>query len=479
LPINRSELIERKLASVNLSVIEMSLRFLLVLGLLFIVASISKTNFAEASPKTSLEGRTTSQSGQNASTVVVASAESSIYPNQAAILTATVSVNGLTPAPTGSVNFMLGATSLATATLSPIDASDSTAAMTVNGSQLALGSNSISAIYSGDANYSGSSSVITVTLLSPQVNFGSVQVGSASSVQTLTYQFTNTVTLSAVDILTAGASGLNYADGGGSTCTVGVAYNPGQSCVVTVILTPSAPGQRSGGVTLFAQGSNLPVMTWYLSGIGQSSALTIDPGTQSTIATFPSGILFGSAIDAAGNFYVVDHANSQVLELAAGTFVQSTLVPTGGPLLNPTAVALDGAGNLYISDSGNNRVLMVPNENGTLNSGDMTPVIITGLGSPRGIAVDGGGNLYVADGPNGSVVELPLGSATVAPIGSGLTNPRGIAVDASGDVYVTSDGTVTEYPSGGGTAVPIGTGYNTPHSVAVDASGTVYVGVNP
>ncbi len=470
--IDRLELNQR-VASANLTVIQMSLRILLSLGLLFNVASFSKTNSAEASARTSLEDRTISQSGQNASTVVVTSVENSIYPNQSAPLIATVSVNGLSPAPTGSVNFMLGANALATATLTPIDPSDSTAVITVNGSQLALGSNNISAIYSGDANYSGSSSTITLTLLSPQVSVGPVQVGTPSTVQTLTYTFSASITLSAINILTAGASGLDYADGGSSTCAVGVAYTPGQNCVITVVLTPSAPGQRSGGVTLFAQG-NTPLMTWYLSGVGQSSAVTIDPGTQSTIATFPSDILFGSAIDAAGNFYVVDNASSQVLELAAGSFAQSTLVPTG-PLSNPTAVALDGAGNLYISDSGNNRVVIVPNENGTLNSGDMSPANITGLGSPRGIAVDAGGNLYVADGPNGSVVELPSGGGALVPIATGLTNPRGIAVDASGNVYVTSDSAVTEYPSVGGTPIPIGTGYNTPYSVAVDSSGTVYV----
>jgi hypothetical protein len=93
------------------------------------------------------------------------------------------------------------------------------------------------------------------------LNFGTVTVGTAASLQRLTYNFSSATTLSAVNILTTGAPGLDYTDGGSSSCTAGMAYSAGQSCVVTVAFTPSAPGLRSGGVTLFAQGNNLPLMT--------------------------------------------------------------------------------------------------------------------------------------------------------------------------------------------------------------------------
>ena len=76
--------------------------------------------------------------------------------------------------------------------------------------------------------------------------------------------------------------------------------------------------------------------------------------------------------------YVVDYANSQVIELAAGTFMPST-VASPPVCLHPTALALDGAGNLYISDTGNSRVVMVRNEQGTLNNADISAVRISGL----------------------------------------------------------------------------------------------------
>jgi sugar lactone lactonase YvrE len=413
---------------------------------------------------------------QGPSTLAVVAQSSSIYAAQSTTLTATVSVTGSGVAPTQSVNFMLGGTLLGTATLSSIGANASAATLTLQGSQLALGANNVAAVYGGDANYAGSTSAAIVVTLLPgsQNNFGSVNVGVTASILTFTYNFSSQITLSSVNILTAGASGLDYSDGGSSTCTAGTAYNAGQNCVVTVAFTPSASGVRPGAVVLFAQGSALPLTTWYMSGFGQSPAVTIDPGMQSTIATLNNnGQAYGSAVDGAGDIYVVDNADSQVVKLAAGTLAQDPVVTSG--LLNPTAITIDGAGNLYISDTGNSRVAMVPNEQGTLNGGDMSTVGIGGLGSPSGLAVDASGDLFVADAVNGDVVEIPAGGGTPSVLFSGLTNPQGIAVDVAGNLYVSGNNQVAEYPLGGGTPIAMGTGYSNPHGVALDTSGAIYV----
>ena len=306
------------------------------------------------------------------------------------------------------------------------------------------------------------------------LNFGAVNVGTAAPTQTFTYSLSPETKLSALNILTAGVPGLDYTEAG-STCTLGPAHR--QTCNVLIAFTPSAPGLRYGAVTLYANGGGQPLTTWYLTGIGQSSAVTIDPGTQSTIATLSNSTqAYGSAIDGAGDVYVVDHANSQIIELAAGTFTQSTVVAPGSGLSGPTAVALDGAGNLYISDTGNGQIVVVPNEQGTLNSADMTPLSIAGLGSPRGLAIDGSGNLYVTDSANGDVVEVPIAGGTSTIVASNLTNPSGVALDAAGNVYVATNNSVNEYqPPFTGTPIPIGSGYNNPRGIAVDASGAVYV----
>lgn len=318
---------------------------------------------------------------------------------------------------------------------------------------------------------------LTLALANAQsgANFGLVNAGTAAPTQTITYAFPTATTLSAVDIVTTGATGLDYRDGGGSTCTAGIAYNVGGTCTVTVAFTPLAPGLRSGAVILFAQGSTLPLITSYLTGVGQSGAITIDPGTQTTIATLNgNGQGYGSVVDGAGNVFVVDHTNNQVIELAAASFTQSMVVASG--LSSPTALALDGAGNLYISDTGDSLVVMVPNEQGTLNSADVSTVNISGLGSPQGLATDGGGNLYIADSLNGNVTEVPAGGGAPITVASGLTSPDGLAVDANGNVYVVANNAVSEYqPPFPGTPLAIGSGYNNPGGVAVDASGAVYV----
>ena len=403
--------------------------------------------------------------------IAVTSLNSIIYPNQSTALTATVSGAGNGGAPSGTVNFMLGANILGTGTLLPNGPNGFVASVPLLASQLKLGANSIDAVYSGDSNYTGSTSTsITVTLQGSQNGFGSLNVGTTAPMQTLTYQFSSAATLSAVDILTVGASGLDYTDAGGSTCAAGTQYTAGNSCTVNVTFTPSAPGMRAGAVTLFVQGSKLPLMTWYLNGIGQSGSVTIDPGTQTTPGSISGGAPYGSVVDGAGNVYVVDHAGGQVIEFAAVSFAQNTVL-TG--LSGPTAVAIDGAGNLYASDTQNNRVVMVPNENGTLNGTDMIVLSISGLGSPHGIAVDGNGNLYVADVTNGNVLEVPTGGGTPVMVAQGLTGPHGVAVDAGGNVYVATNNAVTEYPFGGGTAVTLGSGYSNPRGLAVDAAGNV------
>jgi streptogramin lyase len=428
-----------------------------------------------AAPTQTASVAATTVSGPGSIYVTVSPIANSIYPNQTDVLTATVTVVGLTGAPAGSgetVSFYAGATLLGSGTLSTVDANDSSTTISITKSQLASGANSITGVYSGDIDYSSTTSAaVTVTVLSPVVNFGSTNAGTAAAGQTLNYTFTSATTLTTVDILTLGAGVLGYSDGGSSTCTA-TAYTAGQSCVVTVAFTPTTPGAIAGAVMLFAQGSDLPLQTWYLSGVGQSGAVTIDPGTSTITAITGNNPAegYGVAVDGAGNIYVADHANNAVLKLAAGSLTQSTVV--AGLASAPTGGALDGAGNLYITAG--NGVVIVPNEKGTLNAADQSVLNISGLGSARGIAVDASGDVYVADATNGDVVELSsLGVQTT--IASGLTSPHGVAVDAAGNVYVATNNAVTEYPFGGGTPIPYGTGYNNPRGIAVDAGGAVYV----
>jgi serine/threonine protein kinase, bacterial len=73
-------------------------------------------------------------------------------------------------------------------------------------------------------------------------------------------------------------------------------------------------------------------------------------------------------------------------------------------LNGPYGVAVDAAGNLYVADDGNNQVLKLP-----AGSGAPTVLPFTGLNYPNGVAVDTAGNLYVTDEGNDRVLKLPAG----------------------------------------------------------------------
>jgi DNA-binding beta-propeller fold protein YncE len=60
-------------------------------------------------------------------------------------------------------------------------------------------------------------------------------------------------------------------------------------------------------------------------------------------------------VDPAGNVFVADSGNNQVLELPHGSASQVTLPFTG--LNGPVGVAANPRGEVFVTDSGNHRVL--------------------------------------------------------------------------------------------------------------------------
>jgi hypothetical protein len=102
----------------------------------------------------------------NSLTVTLTSGASTLEPGQSTELTATVSANpGDGGSPAGTINFMLGSTSLGTERLIPGSATESVATFALHASELASGANTLTAVYSGSSIYPAStSSPITVTL---------------------------------------------------------------------------------------------------------------------------------------------------------------------------------------------------------------------------------------------------------------------------------------------------------------------------
>jgi hypothetical protein len=164
---------------------------------------------------------------QTSSTIGIASSVDPSAFGQSVTFTATINGSGGTP--TGSVTFKDGATTLGSGTLSGGQATFSTSALVV-------GAHSITAVYGGDANFSGST--------------------SATLTQTVTANSTATAIASSVDPSVAGQSVTFTATvtGAGGTPTGTVAFKDGATTIGTVALNGS--GQAAFSTATLATGGH-------------------------------------------------------------------------------------------------------------------------------------------------------------------------------------------------------------------------------
>ena len=223
-----------------------------------------------------------------------------------------------------------------------------------------------------------------------------------------------------------------------------------------------------GAVQLFDNAGNLLVTTM-VHGVGQGPAIAWGPGVQTTVGSGLSHPL-GVAVDGAGDVFVADYYNHQVVEVPAGGGPE---IPVGSGLSGPAGVAVDGAGNVFIADYDSSLVVEVP------AGGGAQTTVGSGLANPNGVAVDGAGDVFIADLDNDRVVKIPAGGGTQTTVGSGLNQPAGVALDGAGDVFIAEygNGQVVEVSAGGGQTT-VNTGSYTLSSavgVAVDAAGDLFI----
>jgi len=254
-----------------------------------------------------------------------------------------------------------------------------------------------------------------------------------------------------------------------------------------------------------------------------------NPGGLATL--FELSTPTGVAVDASGNFYIVDSGLNRVFKVSslgyistvAGTAAVAGYSGDGGPatsarLNNPEAAALTPSGNIYIADylnyvvrevsggaiktiAGNNQAESAPG-----GMGDGGPATQAELSGPLGVAVDASGNVYIADSAvnrirkvAGGVITTIAGTGQDCCSGEGgpavnasIGPPQQIAVDAAGNIYfaeadcyvheVTASGTLLRiagngtlgYSGDGGpaTSAQLSCG---PVGVAVDGIGNIYI----
>ncbi len=305
------------------------------------------------------------------------------------------------PLPSGTVTFKDGTTTLGTGTLS----SGST---TFSTSSLAAGSHSITAVYGGDSNYSGSTSLAIsqvvnnpVPVITPPLVPASAFAGSAGftltvngsnfvSGATATFGGTSravtfvsstqvTIAVLATDIATAGTPAVivsNPGPGGGASNSVNFAVNN----PVPVIIPPLVPAgvvAGSGAFTLTVNGSSFVNGATATFG-GISRAVTFVNSGQVTIAVQASDVAsVGTPAVVVTNPAPVGGASNSV---AFNVTAANNPVPALTSLVPNSASAGSGAFTLMVNGSGfvNGSVVQWNGSNRTttfVNSGQVTASI--------------------------------------------------------------------------------------------------------
>ena len=393
-------------------------------------------------------------------TALTADPNPSVF-GQPVTFTATVTADAPSPAvPTGTVDFLDGATNLGTGTLNNVG----TATFTT--STLAPGVyHSIKAVYSGDGtNFAGSTAALEqISIIIPVAGTGkagfSGDGGPASQAQ-----------LNQPEGVAVDTSGNLYIADTDNNRIRKISPN---GIITTVAGTGKAGFSGDGGPA--------------------SQAQLNQPG--------------GVAVDASGNLYIADTRNNRIRKISpdgiidtyAGTGkagynepkgVSDGIKATDAMLNAPTGVAVDARGNLFIADTDNDRIREVRTDGKIITiagdvgfSGDGGPAKDAQLNHPEGVAVDASGNIYIADTRNNRIRKISPNGIITTIVGNGtiaiLNAPTGIAVGASGNIYIADTGNnrirVVD-PSGSITTLAVSANVlNQPAGIAVNPAGGLFI----
>jgi gliding motility-associated-like protein len=241
------------------------------------------------------------------------------------------------------------------------------------------------------------------------------------------------------------------------------------------------------------------------------------------------GLMYGIAVDKAGDVYAADQSNNVIwkissggtISLYAGTGIQGYSGDGGAAtqalLYQPAWLGIDPNGNLYFTDQQGIYIRMVAaggkistvagNPAQHFSGGDGGPFPAATFNSIRGIVFDQAGNLYISDNNSirrvnlAGIISTIAGSGTSGYSGDGgpavaalLNEPYGVAVDNAGNIYIpdannnvvrmiNTAGIISTiagveqsagYNGDGGPAIDAKLDF--PWALTVDNNGNIYVG---
>jgi hypothetical protein len=242
----------------------------------------------DSSNKASVSSAIALTAGQGTPTVQLTASPNPLNQGSSETLTATVTGSGLTP--TGTVTFYEGAGLLGTGTL------NSSGVATLSTTILALGKDSITASYGGDANYVSAVSPAVVVTVGPPLGTGTATVTATPSATTITNAQSVTVTIGV-----AGGSG--QATPTGTVTLASGSYTAQQTLASGAASFTIAAGALSGGadtVTASYSGDGTYAMA---SGTAVVTVAPVIMAIPAPSAVSPGGMATATATLTAGSNY--------------------------------------------------------------------------------------------------------------------------------------------------------------------------------
>ncbi len=166
----------------------------------------------------------------------------------------------------------------------------------------------------------------------------------------------------------------------------------------------------------FTNGRIVEISTVVVAGSTSSGVGTVIPTGS---FSFTGSTLTGLTIDPQGNIYAAARTqnDSSIIKVTQAGVVSALTIPENitPAISNPQGVAVDANGNLYIVDTANSRIVEIT------NAGVASVVRISGLSSPAtlstlifGVTVDPYGNLYICDWTNNRIVFVNVSGAALS-----------------------------------------------------------------
>ena len=174
-------------------------------------------------------------------------------------------------------------------------------------------------------------------------------------------------------------------------------------------------------------------------------------GRLRTTIPLPGAAPLGLAFSAAGDLYVADFGNGNVLKFAPPFTSGSTPVATfavcggAGGSCGLNAFAFDAAGNLYVSDSFGGKVFKIVLPAGTVSTFVSHDLLTPGShGFPpfgaNGLAFNAAGtHLFIANTADDRILRYEIATGTLSTFAESINGADGIAFDHHGRLWVAAN----------------------------------------